>query len=74
MKKIIEVLNKISPLGEKDRNDLAGIFTNSTLEKGEYWIQEGKKNNRVAFLESGYLRKYYAKDGNEITDFFLFRK
>lgn len=72
MKKIIEVLSEISPLGKKDFDDLSRIFTTSTLEKGDYWIQEGKKNNNVAFLENGYLRKYYAKDGNEITDFFYF--
>ena len=42
------------------------------LDKGEYWIKAGRKNPNIAFIEEGYLRKFYLKDGNEITDFFYF--
>ena len=42
------------------------------LEKGEYWIRAGKKNSQVAFVNEGYLRKFYLRDGIEITDFFYF--
>jgi CRP-like cAMP-binding protein len=42
------------------------------LKKGDYWIKDGKKNNNIAFLEGGYLRKFYFADSNEITDFFYF--
>jgi len=72
MKKIIQVLNNIAPLPEKDCADLSGILGTIHLDKGEFWIEEGRKNDQVAFLEEGYLRKYYVKDGNEITDFFYF--
>jgi CRP-like cAMP-binding protein len=72
MEKIIQVLNSIAPLPEKDCTDLLNILTTTSLNKGEYWIKEGKKNNMIAFLEDGYMRKYYLKDGKEITDFFYF--
>jgi CRP-like cAMP-binding protein len=70
--KILQVLNNISPLNEKDVNNLLEICKNVHINKGEYWIKEGKKNNYIAFIEEGYLRKFYLKDGNEITDFFYF--
>jgi CRP-like cAMP-binding protein len=72
MQKIIRVLNSFAPLSQKDCNSFLSILTSRDLNKGDYWIEEGKKNNRVAFLEEGYLRKYYIKDGNEVTDSFYF--
>ncbi|MBI5464611.1 MAG: Crp/Fnr family transcriptional regulator [Ignavibacteriales bacterium] len=42
------------------------------LEKGNYWIEAGRKNRQIGFLDAGYLRKYYLKEGNEITDYFYF--
>ncbi len=72
MQKILQVLNDITPLSKKESDSFLSILATSTLDKGEYWIEKGKRNNNVAFLEEGYLRKYYVKDGNEITDFFYF--
>lgn len=72
MKKIIEVLNSIAPLNDKDRFSLTEILNTVSLDKGEYWIMEGRKNLNVAFIEDGYLRKFYLKEGKEITDFFYF--
>jgi len=72
MEKIINELQKFGALPEEDRTNLVGILSRKTLKKGEYWIEANRKNDRVAFLEDGYLRKYYVKDGNEVTDFFYF--
>jgi len=72
MSKIIRVLNSIAPITENDCASLVEIFSTTKLSKGEYWIREGKKNDRVAFVEEGYMRKYYLKDGKELTDFFYF--
>ena len=35
-------------------------------------MESGKRNDKVAFLEDGYLRKFYVKNGYEITDSFYF--
>ncbi len=72
MEKIIEVLNNIAPLNDKDRHSLNEILNTLCLNKGEYWIRAGKKNYDIAFIDKGYLRKFYLNDGNEITDFFYF--
>lgn len=72
MNNIIEVLKKIAPLSEEECNRFLNITTPFHLNKGEYWIESGKRNNSIAFIQDGYLRKFYVKDGNEITDFFYF--
>lgn len=72
MEKIIQILNSIVPIKEKDRTNLLKIFKIVYLDKGDYWLEIGKRNHNIAFVENGYLRKFYLKDGNEITDFFYF--
>ena len=69
---ILKVLNSVNPLSEQDCSDIIKIIKTRILKKGEYWLEEGKVNYNVAFVEEGYLRKYYVKDGNEITDAFYF--
>jgi CRP-like cAMP-binding protein len=72
MSKIIQALKKAAPLKEEDCRRLLNLTSTIQLEKSDYWIQPGRKNNNIAFLDNGYLRKFYAKDGNEITDSFYF--
>lgn len=72
MTKLLHTLKQIAPLSDEDCQRLMDITKPIYLEKGDYWIEAGKKNTLVAFLDEGYLRKFYVKDGNEITDFFYF--
>lgn len=72
MEKIVKVLKNIAPLTEEDIVNFLGITKIRQLEKGNWWIEDGKKNRKIGFLESGYLRKYYLKEGKEITDYFYF--
>ncbi len=70
--KLSDILCSIYPLKEKDKDDLIKITRSITLQPGDYWISEGTVNKNKAFLEKGYLRKFFLKDGKEITDFFYF--
>jgi CRP-like cAMP-binding protein len=72
MSKILQVLKKAALLPDEDCNKLLNLTSRIELNKGDYWIESGKKNNNIAFIEEGYLRKFYMKDGNEITDSFYF--
>jgi len=65
-------LERISPLSTEEREEMAGITVIRRLDKGEHWIQEGRTTRMLAFVEEGYLRKYYLHDGKEITDYFYF--
>ena len=56
---IVEVLNSIVPQSDEDCSNLTEILNTTYLKKGENWIQEGKKNYNITFIEEGYLRKFY---------------
>src|SRR3954466_9502584 len=71
---ILEFLNAVNPLSEEDCNSVLKILRTKQLKKGDYWLEEGKVNYNVAFVEEGYLRRYWLKDGIEITDTFYFEK
>ena len=70
--KVIQAFNSIVSLPDDDCISLNEILNTVTLKKGEYWIKAGKKNDDIAFVDEGYLRKFYVEDGIEITDFFYF--
>ena len=67
-----QFLRKISSLTTEEIEEFVSVSTNMTLSKGDFWIREGMRVDKVAFIEKGYLRKYYLKDGKEITDEFYF--
>lgn len=72
MPNLIDTLQQIAPLSNEDTKKLQELTKSIQLKKGDLWIESGKANPMVAFLDEGYLRKYYLKDGDEITDFFYF--
>jgi CRP-like cAMP-binding protein len=72
MTNLIHVLRQVAPLKDEECEKLMKITKTIHLKKGEFWIESGKSNKMIAFIAEGYLRKYYVKDGDEITDFFYF--
>lgn len=72
MSDIIEALRHLAPLSEEDCNQLLKITSTIRLKKGNIWVEAGDKNDKGAFVDHGYLRRFYLKDGKEITDFFYF--
>jgi CRP-like cAMP-binding protein len=69
---IIDCLNKIVPLAPDEIGQFEAITTMEVLPKGTCLIEEEKANHKLAFLNNGYLRKFYVDDGIEITDAFYF--
>lgn len=72
MERIVQVLKKIALLTEKDIVSFLGVMKTREFKKGDYWIEAGRRNRQIGFLDAGYLRKYYLKKGDEITDYFYF--
>jgi CRP-like cAMP-binding protein len=71
---LIRAFSDVVPLSQKEIEDFIQITKEEELSKGEFWIKEDKRNEKIAFLLSGYLRKYYVNnDGGEITDYFYFQ-
>jgi CRP-like cAMP-binding protein len=70
---LIQAFVHMVPLTEKEIEEFIAITNEEKLSRGHFWAKEDKRNERIAFLLDGYLRKYYIdNDGNEITDAFYF--
>jgi len=70
---IITAFTHILPLSEKEIQDFTQITKEEKLSKGQFWVKENKRNERIGFLIDGYLRKFYIDNsGKEITDAFYF--
>jgi CRP-like cAMP-binding protein len=72
MDALLNILNQISPLTEKDLNNIRDIVSVKELNTGDYWFHPDMYANQIAFITKGYLRKYLIIDGKEKTDFFYF--
>ncbi len=68
-----KLINSFEMFGELTPNDVSlitKIFTPLNIKKGDYFIESGKKSNKVGFLISGLV--YYGvfkNDKEAITDF-----
>jgi CRP-like cAMP-binding protein len=51
-------------------NEISAYFEKRVVEKDEIILQEGKICRYLYFAESGLLRFYINKDGNDVTKFF----
>jgi CRP-like cAMP-binding protein len=70
---VIHAFTDILPLSEKEIEDFIQITNEEKFSRGQFWIKESKRNQRIGFLLNGYLRKYYIDNyGKEITDAFYF--
>jgi CRP/FNR family transcriptional regulator, anaerobic regulatory protein len=63
-------LNDIAPLKTKERMALASAVHIRRLDPGELWLKAGTQPRELSFVAGGYLRKYFIKDGREVTDYF----
>jgi CRP-like cAMP-binding protein len=57
-------------LSNSDWQKITQCFEQRVLEKDEILLAEGKICKHLYFIESGLLRFYINKDGNDITKFF----
>jgi CRP-like cAMP-binding protein len=57
-------------ISESDWETISDCFERKEVEKNQIILNEGAICNYLYFLESGLLRYFINKDGNEITKFF----
>jgi CRP-like cAMP-binding protein len=72
MEAFLTILSGIAPLTPEEREAMIGIIRTVDLSKGEWWVKEGLRAERLGFIAEGYLRKYYVREGRELTDYFYF--
>ncbi|OAQ41957.1 cyclic nucleotide-binding protein [Pedobacter psychrophilus] len=66
-RQFIEIYTTLSDVNWKQ---ISVCFEKRIIEKDEILLQEGKICRHLYFIESGLLRYFIIKDGNEITKFF----
>ena len=59
--------SKFIQLTELDKKAIELYFKPIKLKRNDFLLKEGKICDFVAFLNSGIIRHYHIKDGNEIT-------
>ncbi len=47
--------------------DIAGRFELITLRKGDFYLQKGRRSERLGFIQSGIIREYVDTEEKEVT-------
>ncbi|SFF59622.1 Crp/Fnr family transcriptional regulator [Thermoflexibacter ruber] len=63
-------IENYTTLSDSDWKVTSACFEKRTIQKDEILLQEGKICRHLYFIESGLLRYYVNKDGNNITKYF----
>ena len=64
---LLKYCSKYIQLTELDKEDIEFNFKPIKLKRKDFLLKEGVICDFVAFLNSGVIRHYHIKDGNEIT-------
>ena len=65
-----QFIENYTTLSDDDWLIISDCFEQRIFEKEEMLLQEGKVCKYLYFIESGLLRYFISKDGNDITKFF----
>jgi len=65
--KLLELINQITDLEEKEVELIKNSFNLLQLTKGEFFLEAGKINKHVGFLNKGLVRYFVYKDEEEST-------
>ncbi len=63
-------LTSIIPMDDDVFNLSQDFFKIENIKKGDFFIEEGKTCNNVAYIDRGLFRIYYIKDGMEVNTCF----
>ena len=68
---LLNYLENITPLSEQLRSRLEQIIQTKTFAKKELLLKEGEVSNFIFFIEQGFARSFYTKEGKDITAWFM---
>jgi CRP-like cAMP-binding protein len=63
-------LSEISPLNEASRLMLSDYIQSKYFKKGDYILNYGEICKYIYFVEKGFIRIFYYKNGKDITEWF----
>lgn len=67
MDKFKQFLKKIAPITDREFAEAISLFTERNLQKGEYFVEQDKVCQHIAFILKGTLRIFYINNKSEDT-------
>ena len=64
---LIKVFNQVADISAEEEQILKEIFRPKVLKKKEFFLLEGERNDKTAFLRKGLVRYYVIKNDQEST-------
>lgn len=60
-------IRQIIPISDKEFDETVTVFQAQTLQKGDFFVKQGKVCRQIAFINKGILRTFYLNDKAEET-------
>lgn len=70
MKELIKFINKFQQLDSETEAAVERYFIEETYKKDECIVETGKVCSKVFFIKSGFVRRFFINDGQEVTIWF----
>jgi len=67
MEKLKKFISQFVTLAPAEFEEVSKFFSPIDLKHGEYYVKEGKVGRQLAFIQSGYMRKYINTSEGEET-------
>jgi len=67
MERLIQTIKHFIKLSTEEEQQVAALFKERQLSKGEYFLQEGGVCKHVGFIQEGLVRYFINKDGQELS-------
>ncbi len=68
---LIHFIKSNLPVSEETVHEIVEHYEEKTIEKNEYFLQEGKYSNESFFLAEGFMRAFtFDTNGREVTTYF----
>lgn len=67
MQKLIDYIEQFVKLDSEAIKELENLAEIEIYKKNQYILEQGQYCNKIWFIKSGMVRKYYLHDGNEIS-------
>lgn len=69
---LFSFIQSITSFSEESYDIIQPVLKEMDFKKRDYLLKEGEVSNSIFFIEKGYCRTYYNKDGKDINTGFFF--
>jgi CRP-like cAMP-binding protein len=70
----INILSSISPLGPESREEISEHISVKEVSRGDQLLKFGEICRHIYFVNKGFIRIFYFKNGKDITEWFADEK